>query len=189
MPITFTRIVRTGLSSTVSTPAIAAQWTMCVAPADSSRIASASSTSAWCSVKFGWSASGVPESASRCMLSAATISFSSTSRRASVVAMKPAPPVMKIFLPLSTRRVYRRATLFQIMRMTLLIAVLIAAIGCGASQGTAGSTPETELTITFWPDGRDADESKDASKKWTLRCSPPVARCRGRRRRAGGCSR
>ena len=26
----FTRIVRTGLSSTVSTPAIAAQWTMCV---------------------------------------------------------------------------------------------------------------------------------------------------------------
>ena len=32
MPITFTRIVRTGLSSTVSTPAIAAQWTMCVEP-------------------------------------------------------------------------------------------------------------------------------------------------------------
>src|SRR4051812_18937494 len=27
-----TRIVRTGLASTVSTPAIAAQWTMCVAP-------------------------------------------------------------------------------------------------------------------------------------------------------------
>ena len=36
MPITFTRIVRTGLSSTVSTPAIAAQWTMCVAPRASS---------------------------------------------------------------------------------------------------------------------------------------------------------
>ena len=32
MPITLTRIVRTGLSSTVSTPAIAAQWTKCVAP-------------------------------------------------------------------------------------------------------------------------------------------------------------
>ena len=46
------------------------------------------------------------------------------------------------------------------MRITLLIAVLIAAIGCGASQGTAGSTPETELTITYWPDGRDAEESK-----------------------------
>ena len=32
VPIMLTRIVRTGLSSTVSTPAIAAQWTMCVAP-------------------------------------------------------------------------------------------------------------------------------------------------------------
>ena len=32
VPITFTRIVRTGLASTVSTPAIAAQWTMWVAP-------------------------------------------------------------------------------------------------------------------------------------------------------------
>ena len=32
MPITFTRIVRTGLASTVSTPAIAAQWTKWVAP-------------------------------------------------------------------------------------------------------------------------------------------------------------
>ena len=32
VPITLTRIVRTGLSSTVSTPAIAAQWTTCVAP-------------------------------------------------------------------------------------------------------------------------------------------------------------
>ena len=52
--------------------------------------------------------------------------------------------------------------------MTVLIAVLIAAIGCGASQGTAGSTPDTALTITFWPDGRDAGDSK----QWTLRCSP-----------------
>ena len=49
-------------------------------------------------------ASGVPESASRCRLSAATISFRSTRRRASVVAMKPAPPVMKMRLPSSTRR-------------------------------------------------------------------------------------
>ena len=53
----FTRIVRTGLSSTVSTPAIAAQWTMCVAPRASSCIASGSSTSAWWNVKFGCSAS------------------------------------------------------------------------------------------------------------------------------------
>ena len=38
MPTTLTRIVRTGLSITVSTPAIAAQWTMCVAPFASSAI-------------------------------------------------------------------------------------------------------------------------------------------------------
>ena len=36
VPIMFTRIVRTGLSRTVSTPAIAAQWTKCVAPRASS---------------------------------------------------------------------------------------------------------------------------------------------------------
>ena len=47
VPIMFTRIVRTGLSSTVSTPAIAAQWTMCVAPFASSATCSASRTSAW----------------------------------------------------------------------------------------------------------------------------------------------
>jgi Subtilisin inhibitor-like len=52
--------------------------------------------------------------------------------------------------------------------MAVLIAVLLAAVACGASQGTAGSTPTTELTITFWPEGRDAEESK----RWTLRCSP-----------------
>ena len=83
---------------------------MWVAPRASSSIVSRSSTSACWSVKFGCSASGVPESASRWRLSAATTSFSSTRRRASVVPMKPAPPVMKIRLPLSTRRVYRRAT-------------------------------------------------------------------------------
>jgi hypothetical protein len=54
------------------------------------------------------------------------------------------------------------------MRTAALIAVLLAAVACGAGQGTAGSTPETALTITFWPDGRDDDESK----RWTLRCDP-----------------
>ena len=53
VPMRLTRIVRTGLSSTVSTPAIAAQWTMCVAPRASARTVSASRTSAWCSWKFG----------------------------------------------------------------------------------------------------------------------------------------
>src|SRR6266536_709961 len=98
----FTRIVRTGLWSTVSTPAIAAQWTMCVAPRASSCTASTSSTSAWWNVKFGWSARSVAESASRWRLSRATTSLSSTRRRASVVPMKPAPPLMKMRFPLST---------------------------------------------------------------------------------------
>ena len=52
--------------------------------------------------------------------------------------------------------------------MALLIAVLIAAIGCGAGQGTAGSTPATALTISFWPEGRDSG----TPEKWTLRCNP-----------------
>ena len=54
------------------------------------------------------------------------------------------------------------------MRMTVLIAVVIAAVGCGASQGTAGSTPETELTISYWPQGRGTE----APVRWTLRCDP-----------------
>ena len=57
----------------------------------------------------GASPSSVPESASRWRLSIATTSFSSTSRRASVVPMKPAPPVTRIRLPVSgTRRIVAR---------------------------------------------------------------------------------
>ena len=52
--------------------------------------------------------------------------------------------------------------------MTVLIAVVIAAVGCGASQGTAGSTPDTELTISFWPHGRGTEPPE----RWTLRCDP-----------------
>ena len=130
----------------------------------------ASSTSAWWSVKFGCSASGVPESASRCRLSTATISFSSTSCRASVVPMKPAPPVMKIRLPLSTRRVYRRATVFPGMRTAL------ADRSSGRRRRRVRrepgrrrlQTPETQLTITYWPEGRGDEEPKT----WTLRCDP-----------------
>ena len=58
MPITFTRIVRTGLSSTVSTPAIAAQWTKCVAPARSLRErVGVEDVALDRASKFGWSAS------------------------------------------------------------------------------------------------------------------------------------
>ena len=66
------------------------------------------------------------------------------------------------------------------MRMGLLITVLLVAIGCGASQGTSGSTPETQLAISVWPDGR----GEGSATRWTLRCSPaagtlpkPVASC------------
>src|SRR3989442_6527426 len=109
VPIRLTRMVRTGLSSTASTPAIAAQWTMCVTPAARSRTRSASRTSPCANVKFGWSASSVPDSASRWRLSSATISFASMSLRASVVPMKPAPPVIRKRFPCrATRRVYPR---------------------------------------------------------------------------------
>ena len=66
------------------------------------------------------------------------------------------------------------------MRIALLTAVLVAAVGCGASQGASGSTPETQLAISVWPDGRGAG----SATKWTLRCSPaggtlpkPVVSC------------
>ena len=83
--------------------------------------------------------------------------------------MKPAPPVMKIFLPLSTRRVYRRATVFPGMRTAFVIAVLVVAgAACGAGQGASVQTAETQLTISYWPEGRGTEEPKT----WTLRCDP-----------------
>ena len=50
----------------------------------------------------------------------------------------------------------------------LLIAALVAAVGCGASQGAAVATPETQLTISYWPAGRGTSEAKT----YTLRCNP-----------------
>ena len=86
-----------------------AQWTTCVAPLTTSARLSGSRTSPWTNRKFRCSARLVPPSVSRWRLSTATTSLSSTSRRASVVPMKPAPPVMTIRLPLrDTRRVYVR---------------------------------------------------------------------------------
>ena len=56
------------------------------------------------------------------------------------------------------------------MRVALLIAVLVAAVGCGAgvSASAAGSSGATELKITYWSQGRTAG----AAQKWTLRCGP-----------------
>src|ERR687888_578091 len=178
VPIRLTRIVLTGLSRTVSTPAMAAAWTMCVAPRASSRTASASRTSPWTKVRWGCSASSVPESASRWRLSSATISLSSTSCRARVVAMKPAPPVTKIRFPRSTRRVYpgnafpplagalhARVTVRHVRRIPLVV-VLLALLGIagvvndrlvvqrldGSDRTSLG--PTTYLARASWsPDG------------------------------------
>ena len=95
--------------------------------------------------------------------------------------MKPAPPVMKILLPVSTRRVYRRATVFQVMRMAFLIAVLVAAVGCGAAQSSSSAPADTQLTMSLWAQGN----GKGEPTRWTLRCNPaggtlprPAAACR-----------
>jgi hypothetical protein len=55
------------------------------------------------------------------------------------------------------------------MRSAVLIAVVIALVGCGASEG-APSTPAsaTSLTITYWPEG----VGQGKSVRWTLRCDP-----------------
>jgi Subtilisin inhibitor-like len=50
----------------------------------------------------------------------------------------------------------------------LLIALLVAAVGCGASQGAAVATPETQLTISYWPEGRGSSDPET----YTLRCDP-----------------
>ncbi len=55
------------------------------------------------------------------------------------------------------------------MRSTLLIALVVAAVGCGAGQSAkGGATPVTQLSISFWPEGRGTE----APAKWTLRCDP-----------------
>ena len=64
--------------------------------------ARASRTSAWMELKFGWSASvGARERVAVEVVDGDDLCCASTSSRASVVAMKPAPPVMKIRLPSS----------------------------------------------------------------------------------------
>ena len=52
------------------------------------------------------------------------------------------------------------------------VAVLAAAVGCGAGQtapGAPAQTAETTLSITLWEQGR---EQQAAPTRWTLRCDP-----------------
>lgn len=53
------------------------------------------------------------------------------------------------------------------MRIAVLVAVIIAVVGSGASS--ADTSPSTaNLSITVWPQGRD----NGGAKHWTLRCAP-----------------
>jgi hypothetical protein len=53
------------------------------------------------------------------------------------------------------------------MRIAVLIAVIAAVVGCGASS--AGTSPDSaNLRITVWPGGSDSG----GEKQWTLRCTP-----------------
>jgi hypothetical protein len=55
------------------------------------------------------------------------------------------------------------------MRVAVVIAALVAAVGCGAgSSATTTVTSRTSLSITVWPEGR----AEGNPTKWTLRCSP-----------------
>jgi hypothetical protein len=50
-----------------------------------------------------------------------------------------------------------------------LVALLAAAVGCGAGQTASTQAPATDLSITFWQEGR---EQRAAPTRWTLRCDP-----------------
>jgi hypothetical protein len=54
------------------------------------------------------------------------------------------------------------------MRAALLIALLVASVGCGVGQSAPGATSETQLSISYWPEGRSAK----TPQRSTLRCDP-----------------
>jgi hypothetical protein len=54
------------------------------------------------------------------------------------------------------------------MRIAIVIAALIAVVGCGAGSAAQSAAPATDLKITVWPDGR----SEGDAKTYTLRCAP-----------------
>ena len=71
------------------------------------------------------------------------------------------------------------------MRGAMLIALLVAAVGCGAGQSasTASESP-TSLQISFYPEGRGPDTAEP--KVWSLRCNPAAGTLP---RRATACER
>jgi hypothetical protein len=69
---------------------------------------------------------------------------------------------MKIRLPVSIRG---ERYPVAVLRVAALLAVLLAALGCGAGAAT---TATTELKISYWSQGR----AVGVPQKWTLRCAP-----------------
>jgi hypothetical protein len=71
------------------------------------------------------------------------------------------------------------------MRGALLIALLVAGVGCGAGQGASiVTTPSTSLQVSFYPEGRGV--GKPAPTTWSLRCNPTAGTLP---RRAAACER
>ena len=55
------------------------------------------------------------------------------------------------------------------MRIAIVIAALIAVVGCGAGSAARTASPApADLKITVWPDGR----AEGDAKTYTLRCAP-----------------
>jgi hypothetical protein len=55
------------------------------------------------------------------------------------------------------------------MRIAIVIAALIAVVGCGAGSAARSAAPaSTDLKITVWPDGRGEGDAKT----YTLHCGP-----------------
>ena len=125
----------------------------------------------------------MPPSVSRWRLSTATISFSSTSRRASVVPMKPAPPVIDDPLSASEPRGESRRVLARYpgaMRGVVVLAlVLVALVPLPGVCSGRRRRSTTSLRISYWEDGPE----RPPDVVWTLRCDP----ARGTRRDARAC--
>jgi len=68
------------------------------------------------------------------------------------------------------------------MRIAVLLAALVAAVGCGAASSETGAAPSTDLTVTVWPEGRTEGDSR----RFTLRCGPSAGTMP---RRAAACDR
>jgi Subtilisin inhibitor-like len=55
------------------------------------------------------------------------------------------------------------------MRIAIVIAALVAVVGCGAGSAAQNASPApTDLRITVWPGGR----AEGGARSYTLRCDP-----------------